>query len=306
MTAVVQETTDISINQFGDRYAGLRIINPQADKAMVRSLEKYGQLTPVVVTRSGLTEYELLDGFKRLRGGLALSFSHLRSRILELNDRSSKAVIMQLNWVGKSISSMEEALVVHSLCHEDKLTQVEIATLLGRHKSWVCRRIALIERLCDEAQSSIRLGLIPVSMGRDLARLPHGNQESMLATINKHQLNCRETRKITAALVTRPKHEHASILWRPWEVLRPEGQMEIVQDNSLDPLVNELQRKLLAMERHCLIAACAISSTELGQFTENEELLLINCCKQAVTSLEQAQQELQDTLTPKEYELYPK
>ena len=171
MTAVVQETTDISINHFGDRYAGLRIINPQADKAMVRSLKKYGQLTPVVVTRSGLAEYELLDGFKRLRGGLALSFSHLRSRILELNDRSIKAVIMQLNWVGKSISSMEEALVVHSLCHEDKLTQVEIATLLGRHKSWVCRRIALIERLCDEAQSSIRLGLIPVSMGRDLAEM---------------------------------------------------------------------------------------------------------------------------------------
>lgn len=300
MTETAQKTTDISIDQFGGRYAGLRIVNPKADKAMVRSLEKYGQLTPVVVTRSGANEYELLDGFKRLRGGLALSFCHLRSRILELNDRGSKAVIMQLNWVGKSISSMEEALVVHSLCHEDKLTQVEIATLLGRHKSWVCRRIALIERLCDEAQSSIKLGLIPVSMGRDLARLPRGNQESLLEAINKHQLNCRETRKITAALLMRPKHEHASILSSPWEFLRPEDQVDIVLDKNLDPLVNELQRKLLIMERHCLGVACAISSTELGQFTEKEELLLINCCKQAMISLEQVRSDLQHSIDPGE------
>lgn len=300
MTETAQETTNISINQFEERYARLRIVNPKTDKAMVHSLEKYGQLTPVVVTRNGPEKYVLLDGFKRLRGGRALSFSHLRSRILELNDRSSKAVIMQLNWVGKSISSMEEALVVHSLCHEDKLTQVEIATLLGRHKSWVCRRVALIERLCDEAQNSIRLGLIPVSMGRDLARLPRGNQESLLETINKHHLNCRETRKIVGALLTRPKHDHASILCRPWELLRPEGQVDIIQDKNLNPLVNELQRKLLTMEQYCLTVACAISSTELGQFTEKEELLLINCCKQAITSLDQVRSELQDTINPKE------
>jgi ParB-like chromosome segregation protein Spo0J len=298
MTETAQATTDISIYQFGDRYSGFRIVNPKADKAMVRSLEKYGQLTPVVVTRSGPEGYELLDGFKRLRGGLALSFSYLRSRILELNDRSSKAVIMQLNWVGKSISNMEEALVVHSLCHENQLSQVEIAALLGRHKSWVCRRVALIERLCDEAQSSIRLGLIPVSMGRELARLPRGNQESLLKAINKHQLNCREVRKIAVALMTRPKHDHESILSHPWELLRPEGQVEVVQNKNFDPLVNELQRKLLVMEKYCLSAACAIGSTELGQFTEKEELHLINCCKQAITSVEQVHSDLQHAITP--------
>jgi ParB/RepB/Spo0J family partition protein len=299
MTDTVQEI-DIPIDQFGERYAELRIVNPKADKAMVRSLDKYGQLTPVVVSRINPNEYELLDGFKRIRGARALSFGHLRSRILELNERAGKAVIMQLNWVGKSISNMEEALVVHSLCNEDKLSQLEIATLLERHKSWVSRRIALIERLCDEAQNSIKLGLIPVSMGRDLARLPRGNQEKLLETINKHQLTCRETRKIAVALQTRPNHEHDSILRHPWELLRPEGQVHIPQDKNLDPLVRELQRKLLDLERHCLIVSCAISSTVLDQFKEEEELLLINCCKQAMTSLEQVGRDLQETINPNE------
>ncbi|MCP3954746.1 MAG: ParB N-terminal domain-containing protein [Desulfobacterales bacterium] len=299
MPETTQETVDISIDRFNEQYGNLRIINPNADKAMVHSLEKYGQLTPVVVTKTAANNFELLDGFKRLRGGKALSFTHLRSLVLELNERAGKAVIMQLNWVGKTISSMEEALVLHSLCYEDKLSQVEIATLLGRHKSWVNRRIALIERLCDEAQNSIKLGLIPVSMGRDLARLPRGNQESLLETIHKHHLTCRETRKITAALLTRPKHEHASILWSPWVFLRPEDQEGIVQDKKFDPLVNELQRKLVTMERHCLGVACAIGSTVLDQFTEKEELLLVTCCKQAITSLDQVRDELDSAINPK-------
>jgi len=91
MTETTQKTIDISIDQLGERYGNLRIINPKADKAIVRSLEKYGQLTPVVVTRTGATDYELLDGFKRLRGGKALSYTYLNSLILELNERAGKA-----------------------------------------------------------------------------------------------------------------------------------------------------------------------------------------------------------------------
>lgn len=136
-------------------------------------------------------------------------------------------------------------------------------------------------------------------MGRDLARLPHGNQEALLETINKHQLNCRETKKIATALQTRPRHEHDGILRQPWELLRPDDQRDIPNDPNLDPLVNELQRKLLNMERHCLAAAFAVSSTEFGQFSEKEELLLINCCKQAMTSLDQVQSELQKTINIK-------
>lgn len=300
MARSTEEKKDIPIEQIAQRYAKLRIVNPKAEKAMVRSLEKYGQLTPVVVSRIVADKYELLDGFKRLRGCRALSISPLHACILELSERAGKAVIMQLNWVGKSISNMEEALVVHSLCHEDKLAQVEIATLLGRHKSWVSRRIALVERLCDEAQNSIKLGLIPVSMGRDLIRLPRGNQETLLETISNHQLSCRDTRKIVIALQKAPPHAHADILQKPWETLHSEEQALIPADKNLNPLVNELRHKLLSCERHCLIAAKAISSTDPGQFNKEEELLIISSYKQAMVSLDQLRGDLLHAITPLE------
>ncbi len=299
-SATEHEAVEIPLSKIGERFGQLRIINPQADKAMLRSMEKYGQMTPVVVSRLDQNGYELLDGFKRLRAGRALSLRSLKARILDLSIRAGKAAIMHLNWVGKSISSMEEALVVHSLFHEDSLAQVEIATLLGRHKSWVCRRISLIERLSDEVQDSIRLGLLPISMGAELAKLQRSNQEALLHTIRKHHLTWRETRKMVSALQSSPRSEHAGILRSPWEILQPEDQVDMIGDRRLSPIAKELHRKLLIMERHCLMAAAAIGATELGQFTEEEEQLLVSCCKQAIASLKQANQHLHQALASSE------
>jgi len=79
---------------------------------------------------------------------------------LEMGPRGCKAAILQLNRVGRNISSMEEALVVHSLCHDDGLSQVEIAGLLGRHKSWVSRRVALIARLSGRGAGTDSAGTL--------------------------------------------------------------------------------------------------------------------------------------------------
>lgn len=290
------ETVDMPLTRISERFGYLRIINPQADKAMLRSMEKYGQMTPVVVSRMEKGRYEMLDGFKRLRAGRTLSLPSLNARILDLGIRAGKVALMQLNWIGKSISSMEEAMVVHSLYHEEGLSQVEIATLLGRHKSWVCRRVSLIERLSDEVQENIRLGLLPISMGVELSKLQRSNQEALLETIRKHHLTWRETRKMVSALQTNPWNDPACILRNPWEILEPEGQVVMTPSRISDPVARELHRKLLTMQEHCRIAGFAISTTELGQFSEEEEQILISCCRQALESMEQAKENLQQTL----------
>ena len=222
-TAIVQETMTMSITKIAERFAPLRIADPAAEQAMLRSMVKYGQQTPVVVCRIDDGALELLDGFKRLRAGRQLGIKELTVRTLDVGLRACKAAMLLLNRVGRPITSMEEALVVHSLCHEDGLNQVEIAVLLNCHKSWVCRRLALIERLCDEAQESIRLGLLPASLGAELARLQRCNQEHLLAAIRKQKLTWRETREVVSALLSKPQREHEAILKDPRAtVLRPD------------------------------------------------------------------------------------
>ncbi|MBC8492634.1 MAG: ParB N-terminal domain-containing protein [Chloroflexi bacterium] len=289
-------TEQIPLTKISERFGNLRIVNPQADRAMLRSMEKYGQMAPVVVSRMQQDHYELLDGFKRLRAGRQLSLPSLNARILNLGLRAGKVAVMQLNWIGKSISSMEEALVVHSLCHEDGLTQVEIATLLGRHKSWVCRRISLIERLSDEVQEDIKLGLLPTSIGAELAKLQRSNQEALLDTIRKHHLTWRETRRMVSALQASARFDSACLLRDPWEILQPQDPIVMIPDKISDPVARELHRKLVTMQEHCRTAEFAIRITKLGQFSEEEASLLISCCREVLVSIEQAKESLMQIL----------
>jgi hypothetical protein len=57
---------------------------PEAERAMAKSLERYGQLSPVVVCRRN-DRYELIDGFKRLGAVRRLTqIDHLSARLVSL------------------------------------------------------------------------------------------------------------------------------------------------------------------------------------------------------------------------------
>ena len=211
---------ELAIVEIGERYGAFRIITPRADSAMVKSIRKYGQISPVVCVR-GEGRYELIDGFKRLRACRSLNKEKVRVKVIELSGRVCKAAIIQLNQWGRSINEIEEALVLQSLHREDGLTQIEIAALLGRDKSWVSRRIALIERLSEDVQEDIRLGLISVITGRELTKLPRGNQREAADVIVKRRYSTREAAQLIGHLLCRPRWEYSAILAGPWEVVEP-------------------------------------------------------------------------------------
>jgi len=211
---------EIAASEIGERYGAFRIVSPRADAAMIKSIRKYGQISPVVCVRTE-EGYELIDGFKRLRACRSLSQMTLKARTMEVSARVCKAAMIQLNWWGRSINEMEEALVVQSLHREDGLTQAEIGVLVGRDKSWVSRRIALIERLSEDVQEDIRLGLISVITGRELAKLPRGNQKEAADAILKHRFSTREAAKLIGHLLCRPRWEYSAILAGPWEIVQP-------------------------------------------------------------------------------------
>ena len=74
------------------------------------------------------------------------------------------------------MAELEEAWVARSLVREQKLQQKRVAELLGRHKSWVCRRLMLAEHLSKAVEDDMPLGLINATIARELIRLPRGNQ----------------------------------------------------------------------------------------------------------------------------------
>ena len=68
-------------------------------------------------------------------------------QLIEADEKQAKAAMYRLNQAGRRTHALEEAWIIYALVREDGLSQLEVAELLGRHKSWVCRRLALLEKL---------------------------------------------------------------------------------------------------------------------------------------------------------------
>jgi ParB/RepB/Spo0J family partition protein len=190
------ELLQLKREEIGEYYGRYRLHVPEAERAMARSLKRYGQLSPVVVCRRQ-ERYELIDGFKRLGAARGLAgMEHLSARLLEADERSAKAAIYGLNRAGGRTRELEEAWIIHALVREDGMSQVEVAELLGRHKSWVCRRLALIERLGSKARDDLRVGLLSPTSARQIVRLPQGNQSEVLDAVRREALSGAELKGV--------------------------------------------------------------------------------------------------------------
>ena len=182
----------VSLEMLGQRYRRYRLADPPAEAAMAGSLRRWGQLSPVVACGWG-EQLELLDGFKRLAAARHLTgWTTLSVRVVEMDEPTAKAAILGLNRGQRPVRELEEAWIVQALVRDDGLTQVEAAHLLGQHKSWVCRRLALLEKLSVEVKEDLRLGLLGPALARQLTRLPAGNQQAVLALTRRQTLTAQE------------------------------------------------------------------------------------------------------------------
>jgi len=238
------EARPLPIAELGERYRRYRLADPSAEEAMARSLRSYGQASPVTACwRDGRAE--VLDGFKRKTAAVRVCWPTLSVRLVDIDERCAKAAIFGLNSVGRQPSELEEAWIVQALVREDGLSQVEAAQLLNKHKSWVCRRLALLERLCEAAQVELRLGLLSAGLARQLTRLPVGNQAAVLTTARRASLTMVEVQEVID-LLPGATPEQEALLWHDPRaaLLQAKGVPLPVRDPRLSPAGNRLARQL--------------------------------------------------------------
>jgi ParB-like chromosome segregation protein Spo0J len=238
------EVRAVPLSCLGERYRRYRLADPAAEEALARSLLRYGQLAALTACRRE-GEVELLDGFKRRTAAAQLGWPTLSVRLVEVDEQQAKAAIFGLNCAGRRPNELEEAWIVQALVREDGMTQVDVAELLDRHKSWVCRRLAMLERLGDEAQADLRLGLLSAGLARQLTRLPVGNQAEVLATARREGLTLVEVQGLIDLLSGASAEQQAWLLQDPRAALvQAAGVPGPVRDPRLSPAGNRLARQL--------------------------------------------------------------
>ncbi|HZR37039.1 MAG TPA: ParB N-terminal domain-containing protein [Nevskia sp.] len=243
----------VALTALGQRYRRYRLADPAAEEAMAGSLRRWGQLSPLVACAEGAEgeQLEVLDGFKRLAAAQQVAgWTTLSVRVLEVDEQTAKAAILGLNRGQRPVRELEEAWIVQALVRDDGLTQVEAAQLLGQHKSWVCRRLALLEKLSVEVKEDLRLGLLGPALARQLTRLPAGNesvgsQQAVLALTRRQSLTAQEVSGVIELLQGASPEQAAFVLEKPREALaQARGMPPALRDPRLSRAGNWLARHL--------------------------------------------------------------
>jgi ParB-like chromosome segregation protein Spo0J len=187
--ATALHTVDLA--SLGERLSALRLCDAASLTAVRRSLAQHGQLTALTVFGSH-DQLEVLDGFKRARAARALGWPTLLARVDAVDCVEAKLRLCTLH-DRRGLTALEEGWLVRSLYREDGLSLPEIARRMVRHRSWVWRRLMLVEVLDTTVQADVRLGLLAARAAVAVSRLPRGNQQAASAVVMRRGLTVRQT-----------------------------------------------------------------------------------------------------------------
>jgi ParB family transcriptional regulator, chromosome partitioning protein len=163
------------------RFTSARLIEPQAVERLARSIERDGQIVPLIVVGSpdsseaGAQRLVLIDGYRRVAALRRLGRD--RASVERWPCDLAEAVLGVLaRTQSRSFTAIEEALLLRELTQGLGVSQREAALRCGRDVSWVNRRLKLLSALPEAAVAAVREGRLSTwSAARVIAPLARAN-----------------------------------------------------------------------------------------------------------------------------------
>ena len=125
----------------------------------------------------------------------------LQCHLLEIDLSQAKVLLLSYNRPHQSMEAWEEAVVLKDLLETPNLDQRRLAKLTGYNRSWVSRRLSLIEKMDEQVSSEIMMGVLTGSHARALTKLPHGNQGKVARAITNFALTSRQSDALAEAFL---------------------------------------------------------------------------------------------------------
>lgn len=191
----VREIKEIEIGRLDLRYVHTRIQRVERVSTLISSMERFGQILPVIVLREATESLVLIDGYQRVK---ALERSGRDTVIAEIWEcKEEEALVEVLARVhSRKWEFLEEAALLWELHHRYHLSQSRIASRLGRKQGWVSGRLALYEALSEDLLESIRKGAISSWTATrvivPIARAIPEHGKMLLRNLSKASLTTRE------------------------------------------------------------------------------------------------------------------
>ncbi len=254
----------------------MRIMNMARILQVEKSMRLHGQLQPVVA-RVHDENYQLIDGFKRLYASENLMMETLQCHLLEIDLKQAKVLLLSYNRSHQTMEAWEEAMVLQDLQKNHSLDQRDLARLTGYSRSWVSRRLSLIEKMDEDISSEIMMGVLTGSHARALIKLPRGNQREVARAITTYGLTSRQSDTlVNAFLEAEDENRQHYVLAHPEKVLEkkePEANEE-VYDARLSCYGNDLMKSMMHVIHSVPLLLSRLNDQRIGKLSETEKIII--------------------------------
>ncbi len=180
-----------------NRYQARKKFDETKLKELADSIKEKGLLQPLIVSPSIIPgEYELIAGERRYRASYIAGLTEVPVLIRSVTDKEKAQISLIENLQREDLNPIEEAKAYNRIIEEFKITQEELAKLIGKDRSVIANSLRMLN-LPDFIQDMISEGIITSGHARALASIPEEEKlKEITERIQKEKLTVREVEKI--------------------------------------------------------------------------------------------------------------
>ncbi|MBV8053857.1 MAG: ParB/RepB/Spo0J family partition protein [Deltaproteobacteria bacterium] len=216
------------------RFQPRQVFEPKALDELAAAIKAQGVVEPLIVRPSNGGNYELIAGERRLRASQLAKLERVPVIVRELDDRAALEMSLVENLLREDLNPVEEGNAFCRLNREFALTHEEIATQIGKSRTYVTNVIRLTE-LPPTILEMINAGILTAGQVRPLLTLQStAEQIDQARLIADGKLSARDAEQLAAE---RKRSES-----KPDPTLRAKTHSH--SDPNLKALAESIQRAL--------------------------------------------------------------
>lgn len=126
---------------------------------LARSINSVGILCPLLVRKVSQSEYEIIDGERRLRAAVICGIKKVQCIVLSCTDREAGIRTLAANLSRSETDIFDTALAMQKLIDKHEVNTCELADTLGRSQTDIKNELRLLELTDEEIGLARKYGL---------------------------------------------------------------------------------------------------------------------------------------------------
>lgn len=228
------------------------------------SIKRYGVLQPLLVRKMG-SSYEIIAGERRWRASKSCKLKTVPVIVLDLDEERRFEISLVENIQRTDLNPIEEAYAYKTLIDKYNLTQEEVATRIGKSRTYITNLIRLLS-MSERIKDDIVEGRLSVGHAKVIAALSIEEQEAYAEMVKSENLNVRD---LEARLKAKNEKKEPRVEASP---AKPKDDVSFDYEEVVEELSEVLKTRVTVKEFHNK-GAIHIEFYDLEDFNRIYEIL---------------------------------